>query len=336
MKKLLNFGITCLGILTTIPTFAQIKNSEENSVLNLYNASANSFEFSGGETSVQVRVATISTVRNPVKDKDRISSIKYHRIFLKAGITNTKKFIDIDKFDFKENNGLAFGLIYKYSFDDIFLKENGDTYNMKTVEAGINYSYDKFKFYNSDTENISTETPGNVSLNAGLNQYFFKLNRNFIWAFALNATYNIRTYNKDKLINFAELDNGTVFNNNILAIKNFSGKTGNLIDDASSGEISLSIPFIPEYEIKNVPIIVPVPHIGYEFFSYEKPKMTAGLAVGFLAKNLFSKASPNAKFNQQLTRKFNNPSFLNIGIDWSVQDGISSKPNYFITGGIKF
>lgn len=295
MNKLLNFGIVSLGLLLSIPSFSQIKNSDENTVLNLYNASANSFEFSGGETSVQVRVATLSTVRNPVENKDEISSIKHHRLFVKAGITNTKKFIDIDKFDFKENNGLSFGLIYKYSFDDIFLEDGGDTYNMYTVEAGANYSYDKFKFYNSDTGNISTETPGNISLNAGINQYFFKLNRKFIWALALNGTYNIRSYNKDKLINFAELDNGTVFNNNILAIKNFTGKTGNLIDDANSGEISLSIPFIPEYDLKNVPIIVPVPHIGYEFFSYEKPKMTAGLALGFLSKNLFSEASPNEK-----------------------------------------
>ena len=319
--------------------FAQIKNSEENVVANIYNASVNSFEFSGGETTLQIKL-TPSEWSTSYVDKSNPNvqtAKKLHAIFIKAGITNTKKFIDLDKFDFKENNGLLFGLQYNYSFKEVFKRsDNSNPFSMFTASGGITYSYDKFNYYNQSTNEISKNSPSTLSANGNYNRYFFNYEKSFFTlVVSLNAIYNLSTYNKDELINYAEVNNGTL-NADIFATRSFDGKYGILDDKSKTGELAVSFPIIFDSQYSNLPHFVPVPYISYEFFSYSKPKLTSGFSIGLLSKNIFKKEAVNAEHNGAVTRIFNDPSFLSIGMDWTKQDGKSSSPNYFITGSIKF
>ena len=335
MKYKFNRGILIIVAICFIQSlYSQITNSDKNTVLNLYNASGKALIFSGGETAFTVRIPINKTLRTVVGRPAMTGSEKIHNLFIKLGVTNTEKFIDLDEFSFKENNGLSFGLQYRYSIDKIFLLPDNFSFNLTTVEFGADYKYDKFNFYDVNLSAQEVKTPEIGTANVGINRYFFFLNKNLISSLSFNALYRFVDYNEGELANFADLDKGTLINSNILKLSEFSGKVGTLNENVTGLFLSFSIPIIADYEPKFFPIVVPVPHISYHELSHgREDQIKLGFSFGFLSEKLFSDPKTDGAGNN--IRTFNNPSFLSVGVDWNLISG-DKRPNWFITGTIKY
>lgn len=338
--------ITLVFLLISFNNYAQITNSNEYNVLELYNAKASFFVLKGGEIAIDYNVKNWNTDwwlkidKDSITKKEIITARKNNALFVKAGLTNTKKFQNLNKFDFKKNNGLTFGVSFKHSFKEVYiLSENKRPFNLGTFTINAQYSYDKFENFDPTSNTINKETPDVFALSGGVNRYFFNWNCKYphTLVLALNAMASPKTYNKNSLTNFSELSSGTIVNGSVFTTSNssFDGKFGIVENDVQTARISFSSGFVPENKLcEKLPYIVPVPHLSYDFFSYSKPKLTYGISIGFLTKALFDEAKKNDEGNS--TRVFNSPSFLSIGVDGSNQDGKSSKPNYFISGAITF
>ncbi|MEW4924639.1 hypothetical protein [Algibacter sp. 2305UL17-15] len=331
----------CLFI-PTLTISAQFKNSQQNEVGRIYNAETKTINFSGGETSIEIKLygneGNFST-----RYSDQNSAKKKFSLFAKAGITNSKKFIDIDEFDFKENNGLLIGLSARWSFDDIYILKNQKPFQYETFIASIQYSYDKFNLYDPSTQITTKETPGKLELKFGWNHYCFrfkKVNNDYSHGttivFSLNGSYNPLAYNSSDLISFAEIDNDVITDGNVFAVKSFDGKYGMLDNGVQTAELALSLPILFDYKLEKFAYIFPVPYVSTEFFSFDKPMWNVGMALGFASKPIFGQRREDKDPKTTALRKFNNPSSLSIGVDWSKQGNQTSEPNFFITGNVSF
>jgi hypothetical protein len=150
----------------------------------------------------------------------------------------------------------------------------------------------------------------------------------------LNFKINLKTYNEDQLSNFLYQSNTSTVNNIFFtSASTFDGKYGVLKQDIETARLSFSLPIVPKKMFWKIPILSPIPYISYEVFENNTPRINTGFALGILSNSLIGKKD---NCNGRECNTFNVPSFFTIGFDINHQNGISSKPTWFIAGSIKF
>ena len=122
----LNSGFTgqqwiIIFALNTIYLNAQIINSNKSTIAEFYDGQVKSIEINGAKVSSQFRLKKWANKYNYVNHPEIRSASKNNSFFLNVGITNTSSFLNLNKFDFKENNGYIFGLTFQHSFSEIYL-----------------------------------------------------------------------------------------------------------------------------------------------------------------------------------------------------------------------
>ncbi|WP_340202006.1 hypothetical protein [Ascidiimonas sp. W6] len=339
MKKIL----ISIFLLKSIFSMGQVINSNKTTVAQFYNAEVKTIELNGAKVQAQFKLGFLSWSDDYVyKNQPEIRSAQKHNtFFLNLGITNSSSFLNLNKFDFKENNGYVVGATYQHSFSEIYLAADSTNYNPHRLQSwtvSLNYQKDKFKNYNPETDEITTARPEQLILKGGYSLYKFKYRDTakfkFSWIPSINGQINIIDYNSTKLQNYLLNDLGTEDGEvTFTSSTNFSGKYGVIDNNVSSANLSISSPFVPEDSFWKLPILSPIPYAGVSVFDGDKPRWNAGIALGLLSGSLLD--SERKEKAGGIYRKFNVPSFLTIGVDWNYQNGIGSKPNYFITGSIK-
>lgn len=341
MKKILILSII---LLSNVFVHSQIVNSQKNTIGEFYDADVKRVELNGAKVSSQIRLRSFSKAYifsvHPDSAKTR-SALKHNTFYLNFGITNTSSFLNLNKFNFKENNGFTFGFTFQHSFNEIYLSSDSMKYNPVSLWAfttSIDYTRDKFKNYDPSSLSISTVNPNTLTLSGGVSRYKFHYRETakfkFSWVPSIHSSINLLGYNKKDLNNYllegnTNVENGVVFTNN----SSFDGKYGTLRNDIKSVQLSFSVPFVPEKIYKALPIISPIPYISVIAQDRSRPTLTTGFALGFLSSSLFGKESEEKAGG--VYRGFNVPSFLTIGVDWSYNNLKWTSPNYFISGSIK-
>lgn len=337
-KLILFFAVLFMCLNTSAQ---QYKNSEENVVGRIYDGKTTALGFSGGETSLEIRVH-YDSIDDFTRFTDKKAAKKFISVFLKGGITNAKKFVDLAKFDFRRSNGLLIGASARISFNDIYVLDHQRPFQYDTFILSVQYSYDKFDLFDPRSQTIANRSPSKLEINGGWNHYFFlfggeNFSRGTTLVMSLNAAFNPLTYNSSALSNFSKIDDKVFAENAIIVANEFDGKYGVLDTGIETAELALSIPILFDYTpLKKLPYVIPVPYVSSEFFSYNKPKWNAGMLFVFSSNVIMDvlKSDPDPKIDGK--RKLNNPSSLSIGIDWTIQGESRSKPNVFLTGNISF
>ncbi|MCB0463972.1 MAG: hypothetical protein KDC81_14830 [Flavobacteriaceae bacterium] len=328
-----------------IPSLAmcQVVNSNKTTVAQFYDGQVKTIELNGGKVEGQFKLGFISWSRryDYVEQPEIKSAEKHNTFFINLGITNSSSFLNLNDFDFKEKNGFVVGATYQHSFSEIYLAADTIKYNphrLKSWTVGLSYQQDKFKNFDPVSNNINTATPDKLILKGGFSLYHFRyrdeVGFKYSWIPSINGQVNIVDYNSTKLQNYL-LNSNTATDGNVTftSSTSFDGKYGTIDNNISSANLSLSSPFVPETSFWKLPILSPIPYAGVSVFEEDKPRWNAGIALGLLSGSLLG--SDRTTKDGGVYRKFNVPSFLTIGVDWNYQDGIGSKPNYFITGSIK-
>jgi hypothetical protein len=337
MKKAILF----VFVLTAISNNAQVINSNKTTVAEFYDGQVKRVELNGAKVSVQFRLKNWTNKYNYVSQPEIRSAIKNNSFFLNLGITNTSSFLNLNKFDFKENNGYTFGLTFQHSFSEIYLASDSLKYNphrLKAFTISLDYQRDKFKNFDPDNNTLDKATPNKLIFKGSLSFYNFHYRENaklkYTWIPTFSGQVNIIGYNENKLQNFLMSDKITT-NNDIVftSAKSFDGKYGVIDNNINSARISFSLPMVPDKSFFKLPIISPIPYVSYEVFDNSKPRLNGGFAIGLLSSSIVD--SKSVSKDGGVYRAFNVPSFLTVGVDWNYQDGIGSKPNYFISGSIK-
>lgn len=347
MKKIV---LLCATLAVAVESLGQFKNSDEKIIYSIDNAKVSAFKFSGGETALEYN---FYNKEQPfvLSGQNEVTAIKKNAFIAKVGLTNTKKFVDVDAFKLSEQ-GMVFGVSYLHSFDEVIQPSTGKEFNLWTYRFGGEFKYDNFNNYDPAINKTDWKRPTTFSLNASATRYWFHFKKGFTIAASLNASYLPKTYNTTSLINFKQLDAGRV-NNDIAAFKDFDGKYGTIDNQVSGGNVSLSLPVFIQYQASRlIPYMVPVPYISTQYLSSAEPKYHTGLAIGFFPKSVFgalkstpimaktkmdrSQIVPDNTTISRNSRTFNSPSFLTIGFDKSFQGNATSDLNIFITGSITF
>lgn len=322
---------------------SQVVNSNKNTVGQFFDGQVKAIELNGGKVTGQFRLNFISwTVPYSYKKQTEITSAKKHNtFFINLGITNSSDFLNLNKFDFSENNGFVVGGTFQNAFSEVYLATDSINKNplpLRSWTVGINYQQDKFKNFDPTTEDITTATPDKLTLVGGWSRYKFKYRSSakfkYSWVFNMNTRINIVDYNSTELQNYilnsSSTDNGTI---TFTESTSFDGKFGVLENSATSASFSISSPFVPDKSFWNLPILSPIPYAEVSVFEGNGPRWNAGIALGLLSTSLLDKERKIDGNNTK--RKFKVPSFLTIGVDWNYQNSTGSKPNYFIAGSIK-
>lgn len=337
MKKI----IILVFLLNTIFLKAQIINSNKNTIAEFYDGQVKRVELNGAKVSMQFRLKSWMTIYDYVNPPEIRSAIKINSLFLNAGITNTSSFLNLNKFDFKENNGYTFGLTFQQSFNEIYLASDSlrnNPHRLKSFTISLDYQRDKFNNFNPENNSINKATPNKLILKGALSLYNFNYKENskfkYTWIPTLSSQVNVIGYNENKLQNYLMSDNITTASDITFTNSNsFDGKYGVIENNIKSAQVSLSLPIVPDKSFLKLPIISPIPYLSYEVFDNDKPRLNGGFAIGLLSSSIVD--SKRVSKDGGVYRKFNVPSFLTIGVDWNYQDGIGSKPNYFVSGSIK-
>ena len=321
----------------------QVVNSNKTTVAQFYDGQVKTVELNGGKVEGQFKLGFLSwdTDYEYVDHPEIKSAEKHNTFFINLGITNSSSFLNLNKFDFKEKNGIILGATFQHSFSEIYLATDTTDYNphrLKSWTIGLSYQQDKFKNFDPVNDNIQTAKPDKLVLKGGYSIYHFRyrdeVDFKYSWIPSINGQINIVDYNSTKLQNYLLNSNGTTDGDvTFTSSTGFDGKYGTIDNNISSANISISSPFVPESSFWKLPILSPIPYAGVSVFEGDKPRWNAGIALGLLSGSLLN--SERKEKDGGVYRKFNVPSFLTIGVDWNHQDGIGSKPNYFITGSIK-
>ncbi|WP_425628720.1 hypothetical protein [Cellulophaga lytica] len=337
MKKILLLTF----VLNSLFLNAQIINSNKSTIAEFYDGQVKTVELNGAKVSTQFRLKTWTNEYNYVNQPEIRSAIKNNSFFLNAGITNTSTFLNLNKFDFKENNGYTFGLTFQHSFNEIYLASDSLKYNphrLQSYTVSLNYQRDKFNNFNPENNMIDKATPSKLILKGAWSLYNFNYRENtkfkYTWIPTFSGQVNIIGYNENDLQNYLMNDNITNVSDIVFtSAKSFDGKYGVVDNNIKSAQISFSLPIVPDKSFLKLPIISPIPYLSYEVFENNKPRLNGGFALGLLSSTIVD--SKSVSKDGGVYRKFNVPSFLTIGVDWNYQDGIGSKPNYFVSGSIK-
>lgn len=333
--------ISLILILVNFYGFAQLKDSNKNTVGEFYDGKVKRVELNGAKVATQFRIKHWKKKYEYIAQPDIRSAVKNNSFFINAGITNTSNFLNLNKFDFKENNGYTIGITFQHSFDEIYLASDSLQFNphkLQSYTISLDYQRDKFKNFNTENNEISKVTPDKLILKGGYSIYKFHYKENakikYVWIPSFNGRINLIGYNENNLQNFLLNDKINVIDNiSFTDASSFDGKYGIIDNNIQSAQISFSSPIVPDKSFLNLPIFSPIPYFSYEVFDKSKPRWNAGFALGILSTSLVD--SKSVKKDGGVYRKFNVPSFLTIGVDWNHQNGIGSKPNYFVSGSIK-
>jgi hypothetical protein len=342
MKQTLVF----IFYLCSFYSFSQIVNSNKNTINDFYDAQVKNVELNGAKATIQLRLKKWTTPYTYVSQPAITSAVKNSAFFLNLGVTNTSTFLNLNKFDFKKNNGYTFGIAYQHAFNEIYLASTPASQNPHQLQAfflSLDYQMDKFENYDPTTSDIATATPDKVVLKGGYSLYKFKYRDDakfkFAWVPSLYGKINLIGYNEDKLQNYL-LNSSTTQVDDIIFTGStvFDGKYGVVDNDIKSAQISFSLPFVPDkpfidLSFISLPIISPIPYVSYEVFDNNNPRINAGFALGLLSSSLLD-ATKTPK-GGGIFQAFNVPSYLTIGVDWNNQGDYSSHPNYFVSGSIK-
>lgn len=347
-KNLLLGTILCALILTNFNLNAQIKNSEEKPVASFFNAASNRIEFSGGETSFKQRIGKWYGKFLGEGSKDT-TAVKVTGLFFKIGITETKKFIDFDDFDFGEKNGFLGGMELVHSFDKIYKNKDFRTHDLITFKTGVTGSYKRVKVLDTLSGNIKNHSPLTVNLNASIGYFWFRWKSSGIIGYPqLNIAYNVITYNEKELKGkFAQTESAIIEDDILIVDGGFDGVVGDYNNNVQVFDASFSFPWITEYDHKYIPNFMLSPYVSYQNFSYLKePAFNLGTSITVLGKSFFGKKTDvnqakSSSKNVNLTdpvlnssfQAFKPPSFLTIGVDWGLKNGVkASKPNFYLSG----
>lgn len=327
------WGISLLFFINT--SYGQIKNSEEKNVASFFNAKSNRIELTGGETSFKQRIGKwYGTFLG--KGTSDTSSVKVTGLFYQIGITETKKFIDIDNFDFGENNGILAGLEFIHSFDKIYKNKDFRTHDLITFKGGLNGSYKRVKVLDTISGNINSAAPFKLNVNASLGYFWFKWKYKHLIAYPqLNVGYDIITYNEKELkAKFAKTDDAAINDGILIVNDSFDGVVGEYSNNAKVLDASFSFPWITEYNHKFIPNFMISPYASLQDYSYlDNTIYMLGTSITVLGKSFFSKEMNINDTNNSSYQDFKPPSFLTFGFDWGFKDGSKpSKPNFYLTG----
>lgn len=337
MKKI----TLCICILITGISYSQLINSNKNTVSEFYDGNVKSVELNGAKVTAQFRLKTWHNNYDYVNQPEITSAVKNNSLFLNTGITNTGNFLNLNKFDFKKNNGYILGLTFQHSFSEIYLANdsiNYDPHHLQSFILSLDYQRDKFDNYDPSTNEISKATPDKLILKAGWSLYKFHYRESaklkYTWIPSFYSQINLIGYNESTLQNYLINDKIDSVDNIIYTSStSFDGKYGVIDNNIKSAQISFSSPIVPAKSFFNLPIIAPIPYFSFEVFDKNKPRWNGGFSLGLLSTSLVDSKSILKDGGRYKT--FNVPSFLTIGMDWNHQNGKGSKPNYFVSGSIK-
>lgn len=355
--------ITLLALLFSALCYPQFQNSAEKEVFSIDNADISKFEFSGGETALEYNFFHWEQkyrLKKPAGTVVEPTSQKFNGLTFKIGLTDAEKFINLNDFKLSKQ-GWLFGFNYIHSAKEIMKAPSAsDYFNMWTFKFGVEFKFDKIESYDPARYSVVHEKPTTISLSGSATRYWFHFDHKLTLAFSVNGSYQPKTYNSTGLTNFKELGTDVTSSENVVAFKDFDGKFGRIDNSVSAGNLAISFPVFVDYKpTKFYPYVVPLPYVSVNALSTDKPRFHTGFGLGFFPKAIFelpdkeegtstdrTKSIAFKTINDQgvketavakkITRKFNSPSFLSFGMDWTFQGPRKSHPHYFVTGTITF
>lgn len=346
-------SITILFILFTSSCLAQFKDSGEKTIYSIDNATTSKAKFSGGETSAEILLKSWEQVYT-YKDSLNVSAKKYNGIFLKGGLVDIKKFVDLDQLELS-HVGFTAGVSYVHSADTIINPSLG----LFTFRFSFDYKRDNFNNYHPELSAPERKYPETFTFAGGLTRYIFT--KKSIFAISVNGSYSPKTYNSSELTSFVVVSQNMV-NGDIINFKDIDGKYGKINNKLEGGYLSFSTPYYFnafKNVLKQVSI---VPYCSSKFISNSVPKYNAGACIGLFPKKLFENIKPAGSdekktsittvktrktdrdsiesseiINNENALKFNPPTFLSIGCDYVFSSRAkASKANFFISGTFSF
>jgi hypothetical protein len=241
---------------------------------------------------------------------------KISGVNVRLALRNADKFVSLSQLK-KLHPGFGLRIGWHYTIPEFnAIDMMGSTY-LSTYTCGLTSIFDVDNIYLYDTRLSSAdrELPMTVGAEGNFNMYF--RNRGTVksrWIFATVASI-VHTYNDDALISYQELANVTP-NGNVIALKDFAGKYGELNEEVVRGRVALSVPF----------------YIGYfnltPFFVLNSnnlvaPRYHAGLFLNLLQKPLE-------------ILNFKIPSTIGGGVDRIMQGGATPVTEWYIRGTLQF
>ncbi|WP_114791423.1 hypothetical protein U0035_00865 [Niabella yanshanensis] len=345
MNPLKAAGILLLCLLLS-PSFgfSQIVNSNQNIVAEFYDARINNIEINGAKAAGQVRLARLPSWPYQFLNcrEEKISAKKNNALFFSLGLTNTNnEMFNVNKFNFKRNNGVSTGITFQHSFSEVYLgcdSVNQNPHHLKSFLVSLDYRFDKFYGYDPGSQKETIKTPHVMGLRASYSLYYFnyrsraKVKYTFIPT--LSGRFNFKDYNSTKLLNYLKNENTTNDGNVVFTNSTkFDGKYGVVDNSITTGNLSLSLPLVFAKFSESLPSFAPTPYITYTVYEGDKPKVNGGIAFGFLSKAL---VDPETQITDgSYFKKFVVSSSVSVGVDWNYQNGAGSRPNYFVAGSIK-
>ena len=348
--KLITYVIV---LFFTSALYSQFKDSSEKNVYSIDNATTGKAKFSGGETSAEINLISWEQIYNYTRSVQNVSAKKYNGIFLRAGLLDIKKFVDLDELELS-HVGFTVGVSYVHSADTIIDPSLG----LYTFKFSFDYKRDNFNNYYPGLNAPERKYPETFTLAGGVTRYLFS--KKNIFAFSLNGSFSPKTYNSSQLTNFVVVTPDMI-NNNIINFEDIDGKYGEVNNKLNGGYFSLSAPIYFDAFKNILKQISLVPYCSSKFISNSVPKYNVGASVGLFPKKLFEPVVPedsdkknnttNVKTKKIGTKKIDNtkienkkdalkchaPTFLAIGCGYVFSSrSKASEPNFFVSGTFSF
>lgn len=345
--------IKLIIILFSSACYSQFKDSSEKTIYSIDNATANKAKFSGGETSAEIKLTSWEQTYVYKDSIKNVSAKKYNGIFIRGGLVDIKKFVDLDELELS-HVGFTFGLSFVHSVDTIIDPSQG----FYTFRFSADYKRDNFNNYHSELTAPERKYPETFTFAAGITRYLFT--ENHIFALSLNGSFSPKTYNSSELTNFVSVTPDMI-NGDIVNFGDIDGKYGKVDNSLSGGYIGLALPIYFNAFKKVLEQVSFVPYCSSKFISNSVPKYSAGANIGLFPEKLFKSIKPKCpdqkanvttietrkkgtenKVSSEITNKsnaliFKAPTLLAIGCDYvfSSRDK-PSKANFFISGTFSF
>ncbi len=180
-----------------------------------------------------------------------------------------------------------------------------------TYSTGINaiFNMDNIMLYNTAIKIEEKKYPLTYGVELNYSHYSKKMR-----IISLNTSL-LRTWNKDKLVNYQTLSNA-VIDSNVVSFKEFAGRYGQIENQITQFRFSASFPFYWKY-------LNPIPYVVFLSSTGSIPQYFVGINLNILNKPLGDE-------------DFSIPSSIGVGIDWVYSGTKFSQPNIFLRGAINF
>ena len=110
MKKIITLSTL---LFTSLIGYSQIVNSNKTTLAQYYDGDVNRVELNGAKIATQFRLKKWKTPFFYKSQPEIKSSEKNNAVFFNLGATNTSSFLNLNKLEFKENNGYTLGIEYQ-------------------------------------------------------------------------------------------------------------------------------------------------------------------------------------------------------------------------------